>query len=80
MEVTVTSSPPSSAASDPHWLMEATTLIGPVGSGTFCLVFGSVWVVAEPQAAEASSMTAPRPAAASFVSRVIRIPMACLLR
>ena len=41
------------AASDPHWLMEATTLIGPAGSGTFCLVFGSVWVVAEPQAAEA---------------------------
>ena len=32
MEVTATSSPPICAAREPHWLTEATTVIGPAGS------------------------------------------------
>ena len=32
MEVTFTSVPPICSAREPHWLMDATTVIGPVGS------------------------------------------------
>ena len=64
MEVTFTSVPPICSAREPHWLMDATTVIGPVGS------FAEGCSDCEPpQALDAISMPVARMAAMPVTRR-----------
>ena len=67
MEVTFTSVPPICSAREPHWLMDATTVIGPVGS--FAEGRSDCEPSPVPQALDAISMPVARMAAMPVTRR-----------